>query len=285
MFAAPPSPAGTKDALTRLGWQDFEHHLSEHYRDQGYRVELAAPAPSLKALGSGIDLRLRRGNESLIVQCRHWDASEVGAQEVSELLSMMLHEASTGGILVTRGRFDSHAQALARRQPRLQLVDGDLLRVMLKLPDHLESPAGATPTARKAPRVKRRSSRSSMGSSRLLPVGLGIVILLLLGVLGWRMSHPRSPEASTVDPHGTTGAGMAVDSNPAPTPSPTTSAARPATASGTVRAIRPADDASRELAARARLRESSTPRHETHPPVENGMQVMEQNTREVGASR
>lgn len=282
MFAAPPSPAGTKDALTRLGWQDFEHHLSEHYRDQGYRVELAAPAPSLKALGSGIDLRLRRGNESLIVLCRHWDASEVGAQEVSELLSMMLNEASTGGILVTRGRFDSHAQALARRQPRLQLVDGDLLRVMLKLPDHLEGQAAGTRAARHTRGAKRRKSASRTDASRLLPVGLGIVILLLLGLLGWRMSHSRKPAAPTDDAASVVAADAADDTRSSQTPPP--SSAPVSRRSGLPGSV-PADDASRELAARARLREASTPRHEAHPQIEDGMQVMERNTREVGASR
>ncbi|UPG87563.1 restriction endonuclease [Luteibacter aegosomatis] len=281
MFAAPPSPAGSKDALTRLGWQDFEHHLSEHYRDQGYRVELAAPAPSLKALGSGIDLRLRRGNESLIVQCRHWDASEVGAQEVSELLSMMLNEASTGGVLVTRGRFDSHAQALARRQPRLQLVDGDLLRVMLKLPDHLEGQAPGTPAARHTRGAKRRGAPSRTDSSRLLPMGLGIVILLLLGLLGWRMSHPRKPTPGEDAAPVVAAAADDARSSQTPPPTPPAPVSRRSSLSGSA----PADDASRELAARARLRESSTPRHETHPQVEDGMQVMERNTREVGASR
>lgn len=276
MFAAPSSSAGTRDALARLGWQDFEHLLSEHYRDQGYRVEHAAPAPSLKTLGSGTDLRLRRGHESLLVQCRHWDAQEVAAQDVSELLSLMLNEASTGGIFVTRGRFSSQAQALARRQPRLQLVDGDLLRVMLKLPDHLESPAPGTPRIRRKPGTRRRSSRGS--SSLLLPVGLGFVILLLIGVLAWRMTHPRtSPamEAESSTPAATVGSDSVGDAGVSHPPLPT----KPAP---TTR--RPADDASRELAARARLRESSPPRRDTPPQGDDGMKVLEQNTREVGSA-
>lgn len=47
------------DALARLGWQDFEHLLAEHYREQGYRVELRSAVTSLKTLGSGLDLQLQ----------------------------------------------------------------------------------------------------------------------------------------------------------------------------------------------------------------------------------
>ncbi|KLD69227.1 hypothetical protein Y886_43140, partial [Xanthomonas hyacinthi DSM 19077] len=120
MFSARQPSAGGTDALARLTWQDFEHLLAEHYRAQGYRVEHHAPVTSLKALSAGVDLRLTRGTESVILQCKHWDALEVEVAEVNELLSVMLNEAATKGILVTRGRFSSEAINIQRRQPRLQ---------------------------------------------------------------------------------------------------------------------------------------------------------------------
>lgn len=278
MFAAHTPPASSKDALARLGWQDFEHLLAEHYRAQGYRVEHAAPAPSLKALGSGLDLRLRRGEESLIVRCKHWDTVEVPQLDVQELLSDMLNEASTGGILVTRGGFSNDARAIARRQPRLQLVDGDVLKVMLKLPDHLDASdataAKATVAARKAAPARRRAARTEQ--PMLLPILLGVAILLLLGVFAWRAMSSHGPEPTPTE---------ATAPVVAPTPAPATPPIAPAVSQPAVApvvATTKDDDAlTRELAERARVRAPSRDAHLS----DEGMKVMERNTREVGSSR
>ncbi|MET0254833.1 MAG: restriction endonuclease, partial [Luteibacter sp.] len=191
MFAARQTPATGGDALARLTWQDFEHLLAEHYRDQGYLVEHHAPAASLKAIGTALDLRLHRGSEIVIVQCKHWDADEVQVQDINELLGNMLNAAATKGVFVTRGRYSAEARALMRRQPRLQLVDGDVLRVMLKLPDHLDIslPASAggrpgkaakTSKADKAAGKPRRRGASGL-SSTLGPALLVLGIAVLLG--------------------------------------------------------------------------------------------------------
>ena len=282
MFAAHTPPASSKDALARLGWQDFEHLLAEHYRAQGYRVEHAAPAPNLKALGSGLDLRLRRGEDSLIVRCKHWDTVEVPQLEVQELLSDMLNEASTGGILVTRGRFSAEARTIARRQPRLQLVDGDVLKAMLKLPDHLDTIDPhldkATVAARKAAPARRRAARTEQ--PMLLPILLGVAILLLLGIFAWRaLSH--TPEPAPVE----AAASPIVAPPPAPAPLPAEPVRQESIAPPTVATKADDDGLARELAERARVHENvRTPSREAHPS-DDGMKVMERNTREVGASR
>jgi hypothetical protein len=143
-------------------------------------VEYHAPPASLKHLGSSLDFRLHRGNETVIVQCKHWDTVEVQLAEVNELLSTMLNEAATRCVLVTRGRFSPEARAVPRRQPRLQLVDGDVLRVMLKLPGHLDTsvPGVALPSvaARKGAAARRTSGERS---SKLLPILLFAVIAAL----------------------------------------------------------------------------------------------------------
>lgn len=288
MFAANTPPASSKDALARLGWQDFEHLLAEHYRAQGYRVEHAAPAPSLKALGSGLDLRLRRGDESLIVRCKHWDTLEVPPQEVNELLSAMLNEASTGGILVTRGRFSAEARNIARRQPRLQLVDGDVLKVMLKLPDHLDvvmpGMANASVAARKAAPARRRAARTEQ--SRLVPLLLGVVILLLLGLFAWRAisSRPTAVEApveATAAPvtppaHRNTGS--------AATPPLAVAPAKPEPGIATT-SVADSPALARELAERARSHGGASSSSPVTHSSDEAIRVMENNTREVGSSR
>lgn len=199
MVSARQAPGNGADALARLGWHDFEHLLAEYYRDQGYHVEHHAPAPSLKALESGLDLRLRRDKERVIVQCRHWDADEVQLPEVNELIGTMLNEAATAGVLVTRGSFSREARAVMRQQPRLRLIDGDILRVMLKLPDHLELSLPAQ--HRRTPNVSQRRSVFV----RWLPVALLVLgILALLGLFAWMTMSDRHEHVAAA------GAGSAV---------------------------------------------------------------------------
>ncbi|NID14472.1 restriction endonuclease [Luteibacter yeojuensis] len=285
MFSArTPSSVGT-DALARLSWHDFEHLLAEHYRDQGWKVEYRSPPASLKQLEGAFDLRLYRGNETVIVQCKHWDAAEVQLHEVNELLGTMLNEAATRGVLVTRGRYSADARAVPRRQPRLQLIDGDVLRAMLKLLDHLDTsiPGMALPTvaARGRGRPRRASDRET--GSRLLPVLLAAAIALLLGLFVWhamsRRVEPVPPPAATDKAAGTAPATPPAAAAPVATPPPPPAAALPP-------APAPEPSISRELQERARLRESkdtgSSP--ESRRQAEDAMKVMERNTREVGSA-
>ncbi len=289
MFSGRQAPAAGTDALARLSWQDFEHLLAEHYRDQGWKVEYHAPPTSLKSLGSSLDLRLRRGNETVIVQCKHWDAVQVELQEVNELLSTMLNEAATRGVLVTRGRFSPEARAVPRRQPRLQLVDADVLRVMLKLPDHLDTsiPGVALPSVAAARKSTAKRASLHGSSSRLLPILLIVGVALLIGLFVWRAMSPRHQGTVTPPSEDSTSATQP------PTPTATTPTALPPPAAPVVTAptsLPPPASApveapvSRELAERARLRDSGSSSRDAHHQADDAMKVMERNTREVGSA-
>lgn len=288
MFSARQTSAGGTDALARLTWQDFEHLLAEHYRAQGYRVEHHAPVTSLKGLAAGVDLRLTRGNESVILQCKHWDALEVEVQEVNELLSVMLNEAATKGILVTRGRFSAEAVNIQRRQPRLQLMDGDVLRVLLKLPDHLDTSlpgsASASPSAKKGAKTVRRRGSSSQGS-RLLPILLVLGIVILLGLFGWKVMSRRDAVAEALPPVDTqattptTTRAPIPDLPPAPPP--------PLSGASGIVSVPPSSSLppppTRELQERQRVLEQSERDRASQRKNEDGLKVLEKNTRELGS--
>jgi len=302
------------DPLARLNWQDFEHLLAEHYREQGYRVEIIGAAAALKTMGSGLDLRLRRGNDTLVVQCRHWDAREVPGIEVTELLGTMLNEAATGGVIVTRGVFSAEARLAAGRQPRLQLVDGDRLRTMLNLPAHLgpSMPATAKVSAPAMEKVRRRASASAAGSSsKALPVALVLGLAALLLIFVWKIQTdrhdpnaivptasadpvpaarraPAAPLDATPADAGIAAAPMSVAApSSGLAPDPAIQPARPAgSVSGFVSRpavpFGPPPVASHELAERQRLsKEADDPRRRS-ARSEDAMKVLENNTREVG---
>ena len=119
------------DALTRVGWDQFESLLAVYYRGQGYEVEHCGTGGAAGRFDGGIDLKLRRPGEYLLVQCKHWNAKQVPHNEVHQLLGLMLNEDATGAILVTSGEFTSAARQAATRLGRVRLVEGRELRSML----------------------------------------------------------------------------------------------------------------------------------------------------------
>ena len=119
------------DALTRVSWQDFERLLASWYAGQGYRVEHVGTGASGTIFDGGIDLKLYRHADYIVVQCKHWNAAQVTHNAVHELLGVMLTEQATGAIVVTSGEFTRAAQAAASKEPRVQLIDGAELRQML----------------------------------------------------------------------------------------------------------------------------------------------------------
>lgn len=134
------------DALSRIGWDRLESMLAEHYRCEGYAVEHVGTGVSGRKFDGGIDLKLRRTDEYVLVQSKHWNAMQVPHNAVHELLGVMVNEGATGAILVTSGEFTRAAIEAAAKQGHVQLVDGDDLRAMLgPLPELSEA---ADPDAR-----------------------------------------------------------------------------------------------------------------------------------------
>lgn len=119
------------DALARLPWDRFEALLAAYYRVQGYQVEHVGTGAGGARFDGGIDLKLRRDDAYVLVQCKHWNANQVTHNAVHELLGLMVNEGATGAVLISSGEFTDAAQAAARRQGHVQLIDGVGVRAML----------------------------------------------------------------------------------------------------------------------------------------------------------
>jgi restriction system protein len=119
------------DALAGEDWARVEQLLAEHYRSEGYAVEHCGTGGRVARFDGGVDLRLRRDGETILVQCKHWNAYQVPHNDVHQLLGIMVNEQATGAILVTSGEFTRAAIEAATRHGHVQLVDGDDLRKML----------------------------------------------------------------------------------------------------------------------------------------------------------
>lgn len=124
------------DALTQVRWDRLEVILADYYRAQGYAVDHCGTGNARSRFDGGIDLKLRRDDAYLLVQCKHWNAKQVPHNDVHQLIGLMVNEGATGAILVASGEFTRAAVEAAVKHGHVQLVDGDDLRGMLgPLPD------------------------------------------------------------------------------------------------------------------------------------------------------
>jgi hypothetical protein len=119
------------DAFAQTHWAEMERLLADHYRAQGYRVEHCGTGGSGGRFDGGIDLKLFRNDDYIVVQCKHWNAKQVPHNEVHELIGVRLTQRATGAILVTSGEFTYAALKAAAKDEHIELIDGEALRRML----------------------------------------------------------------------------------------------------------------------------------------------------------
>lgn len=136
------------ESIRSLPWKQFEELLGEAYRRQGFAV-IENPG---KGADGGIDLTIRRGAETYLVQCKHWKTYRVGVKIVREMLGLVTAHGATGAIVVTSGVFTKEAVTFAAAQ-RVDLVDGDDLARMI-------GAVQATPAIAPAVAVPTRAART-----------------------------------------------------------------------------------------------------------------------------
>lgn len=107
------------DQIRDLGWEEFEELMEAYYEREGYDVvREGGSGPD-----GGVDLRLRKGGETVLVQCKQWRTRRVGPKVVRELQGVVSAEQADGGVVVAAGSFTTEAERFARDVP-IELVDG-----------------------------------------------------------------------------------------------------------------------------------------------------------------
>jgi|GEM_PF-830043 len=190
------------DALSRVDPTEFERLLAQHYRREGWSVEHVGAAATGRAYDGGIDLKLRRGHEYVLVQCKRWNAYQVPHNDVHELVGVMVGEGATGAVLVTCGEFTRAALEAARRHPTLQLVDGVGVRRWIELPEAPPPTDTWNDTLRARPNTTREAPLERM---RWIPAVVAACALLVLSFLflaprrSAQRSEIRNPDAPAQD--------------------------------------------------------------------------------------
>lgn len=189
------------DALSRIGWEEFERVLAAHYRDVGWWVEHVGTGGTSATFDGGVDLRLRRDAQVVLVQCKHWNAKQVTHNAVHELLGILVTEGATGAILITSGEFTDAAIAAAQRTDKLKLIDGRGVRDMLG--DDAFAPPDPEPETSPR-RTSPRPTPPRAGLRLLLPlvallcaIGFVLVVREMLARTASTAGEPPAVEART----------------------------------------------------------------------------------------
>lgn len=135
--------------LNDMSWSDFERLVSEYYRRKGFQVTREGG----NGPDGGIDLVLRQGNETYLVQCKQWKAFKVGVQPVREFYGVMSSRGVAGGYFVTSGEYTDDAKAFAQGL-NITLIDGRKLREMIDV-------AGKSGTASVFPALSPRTETAT----------------------------------------------------------------------------------------------------------------------------
>jgi restriction system protein len=115
-------------SIRQLPWREFERLVAEAYRRKGYIAEVVGA----NSADGGMDIRLTRSDQKVLVQCKQWLAYTVGVTIVRELLGVVTAEKATCGIVVTSGKFTKDARSFAQTCDKIQLVDGPQLVALIR---------------------------------------------------------------------------------------------------------------------------------------------------------
>ena len=121
--AGSPSAAGLND----MSWSEFEMLVGEYFRRRDYSVSETGGGGA----DGGVDLVLKKGTETFLVQCKQWRAFKVGVNTVRELYGVMAARDAAGGYVVTSGRFTDDAKEFAAGK-NINLIEGQQLHAMIK---------------------------------------------------------------------------------------------------------------------------------------------------------
>ncbi|CAM0999284.1 Restriction endonuclease [Rhodanobacter sp. Root179] len=117
------------DSLRQMNWRQFEQLAGEAFRRQGYVVE----ETGLGGADGGIDLILRKGGKTTLVQCKQWQNWQVGVKVVREMYGLLVHHKAAAVKIVALGDYTSDARRFAQGKPIELTHGGELIATVRSL--------------------------------------------------------------------------------------------------------------------------------------------------------
>ena len=110
------------DSLRQMSWREFEQLSGEAFRRQGYAIE----ETGLGGADGGIDLILRKGGLTTLVQCKQWRNRQVGVSVVREMYGLLVDQQAAAVMIVALGDYTADARRFAQGKP-IELIHGGAL--------------------------------------------------------------------------------------------------------------------------------------------------------------
>ncbi|MEZ4661688.1 MAG: restriction endonuclease [Caldilineaceae bacterium] len=142
-----------EQALTHLRALDpivFEHLTALLFERRGFAAQAVGASGD-----EGVDVLLRRGDRTAVVQCKRYDGS-VGQPTVRDLYGAMMHNRAAEAYLVTTGMITQQAREWAFGKP-IQLVDGFSLVNWIMSAEQMRPAQGRAQPAAHHPQSRIRS--------------------------------------------------------------------------------------------------------------------------------
>jgi restriction system protein len=137
-------------SLNAMSWKQFEFLMADAYRRKGCEIEESLQ----KGADGGVDLTLRQGRHTTLVQCKRWKAGAVDVKVVRELFDIMTAEEADAGIVITTVTFTQPAREFAEGKP-IELIDGkgllELVREVQTKPMSVEENATVKDSSKDPP--------------------------------------------------------------------------------------------------------------------------------------
>jgi restriction system protein len=114
--------------IRNMSWIEFEELVAANYAAQGYAVDRVGQAGP----DGGIDIRMMKNGETVLVQCKHYRNSWVHELPLRQFLGSLENFKADRGIFVSCGVFDQAAEQFAKQNPRIELVAGEQLEAMIQ---------------------------------------------------------------------------------------------------------------------------------------------------------
>jgi len=115
------APVWSRELLSKLEWKRFEDVVAAYSGMLGYEARTTRMGAD-----GGVDVHLYESGQTkpvAIIQCKAWNAYQVGVKPIRELYGVMAADGVSNGAFFTSGHFTSEALAWARDK-KLDLVDG-----------------------------------------------------------------------------------------------------------------------------------------------------------------
>ena len=107
----------SEELIKKLDWKSFEELCAEYFKEKGYESKVTR-----EGADGGIDIHLFKDSYSPtkafgIVQCKAWNAYNVGVKPIRELYGVKTAEEAPLGIFITSGSYTKEAKEFSKGKP------------------------------------------------------------------------------------------------------------------------------------------------------------------------